>query len=50
MTPDEKWQIAKGLLRTAREVRRAAIRGRHPEWDAVRVETALAHEFARART
>jgi hypothetical protein len=50
MTPDEKWQIAKSLLRTAREVRRAAIRGQHPDWDAPRVEAALAREFACART
>jgi hypothetical protein len=50
MTHDEKWAIAKGMLRMAREVRRSAIRDLNPTWTAEEVERALAKEFASART
>lgn len=50
MTIEEKWTVFRGMLRTAREVRRAGIRRLHPEWDADAVERALAQEFARGRT
>lgn len=32
MSPAEKWDVAKGLLRTARETRRAGLALRHPDW------------------
>lgn len=50
MTPEEKLQIFRGLLRTAREVRSAAYRRKHPEWDEAQIAQAVAQEFARART
>ncbi|HPA19917.1 MAG TPA: hypothetical protein PLU30_19360 [Verrucomicrobiae bacterium] len=50
MTPAEKWQVALGLLRTARQTRAVAIRTRHPSWTNEEVERAVAQEIARART
>jgi hypothetical protein len=50
MTPAEKWDVAKGLLRTARQTRRAAIAMRHPDWTADEIERELAREIACART
>jgi len=50
MTPEEKWTVFRGMLRTAREVRRAAWRRKHPEWAAEQIEKAVAQEFARGRT
>jgi hypothetical protein len=50
MTPSEKWGVARGLLKTARDTRRAALREQHPTWSAEDVERAVALEMARART
>lgn len=50
MSPTEKWEVAKGLLRTARETRRAGLTLRHPEWSPQQIEQELARELARART
>ncbi|MEY3481795.1 MAG: hypothetical protein RIQ71_2570 [Verrucomicrobiota bacterium] len=50
MSVDEKWEVAKGLLRTARETRRAGLTMRHPDWPPERIEQELAREIARART
>ena len=50
MSPAEKWNVAKGLLRTARETRRAGLTMRHPDWTPERIERELAREIARART
>lgn len=50
MSVAEKWEVAKGLLRTARQTRRAGISLRHPEWSPRQVEEELARELARART
>jgi len=50
MTAEEKWEVAKGLLRTARQTRRAALMMRHPDWSADEVERELAREIACART
>jgi hypothetical protein len=50
MSPAEKWDVAKGLLRTARETRRAGLALRHPEWSPQQIEQELARELARART
>lgn len=46
----EKWEVAKGLLRTARQTCRAGIALRHPDWTPQQIEKELAREFARART
>ena len=46
----EKWEVAKGLLRTARQTRRAGIAMRHPDWTPRQIEEELARELARART
>lgn len=50
MSAQEKWEVAKGLLGTARATRRAAIRLKYPSWTAVEVEKELAREIACART
>ena len=50
MTPVEKWNVALGLLRTARETRRAALRGRNPHLTDTEIERALANELSCART
>lgn len=50
MSPAEKWQVVKGLLRTARETRRAGLALRHPDWSPQQIEQQLARELARART
>lgn len=50
MSPAEKWDVAKGLLRTARETRRAGLALRHPDWSPQQIEQELARELARART
>jgi len=50
MSVAEKWEVAKGLLRTARETRRAGLAMRHPDWPPERIERELAREIARART
>jgi hypothetical protein len=50
MTPDEKWAVFRGMMRTAREVRSAAMRRLHPDWDEDQISRAVAQEFARGRT
>lgn len=50
MTPVEKWDVALGLLRTARETRRAALRERNPNLTETEIEGALAKELRCART
>jgi hypothetical protein len=50
MSAAEKWEVAKGLLRTARQTRRAGLALRHPDWSAERIEQELARELARTRT
>ena len=50
MSPAEKWNVAKGLLRTARETRRAGLALRHPDWSPHQIEQELARELARVRT
>jgi len=50
MTPIEKWDVALGLLRTARETRRAVLRGRNPNLTETEIERALAKELSCART
>ncbi len=50
MSPAEKFTVARGLLNTARRVRRTAIARAHPDWPAEEVERELARETSRART
>lgn len=50
MSMEDKWEVAKGLLGTARETRRAAIKWKHPDWTLDQVERELAREIACART
>lgn len=50
MTSAEKWEVAKGLLRTARATRRCGIALRHPDWSPEQIERELAREITRART
>jgi hypothetical protein len=50
MTPQEKWDVFRGMMRTAREVRSAAYRHRHPDWTEDQISRAVAQEFARGRT
>jgi len=50
MTPQEKWDVVKGMMKTARDIRRSAIRMKNPGWTADEVERELAREFACART
>ncbi len=50
MTPIEKWDVALGLLRTARETRRAGLRRRNPNLTETEIERALAKELSCART
>jgi len=49
MSIDEKWEVAKGLLHTAPETRRAGLTMRHPDWPPEKIEQELAREIARAR-
>lgn len=42
MTPSQRIEQGAALCRTTREVMRAGIRMRHPEYDEARVEMALA--------
>ena len=48
MSVAEKWEVAKGLLRTARETRRAGLALRHPDWSSEKIERELARELAGA--
>jgi len=50
MSPEEKWQVALGLLQTATEIRLMALRKAHPEWTEAQVEAELAAERIRAAT
>ena len=50
MSAAEKWEVAKGLLRTARQTRCAGLALQHPDWSADRLAEELARELARART
>ncbi len=50
MTFQQKWFVAQGLHRLARETRLRVTRARHPEWTETRCQQSVAHEFIRART
>ena len=50
MTPIEKWDVALGLLRMARETRRAVLRLKNPGLTETEIERVLAKELSCART
>jgi hypothetical protein len=48
MTPDERWAVAQSLYRTARDVKRAAVRAEHPDWNDEQVLVEVRRQFLRA--
>jgi len=48
MTPDERWTVAQSLYRTARDVKRAAVRGEHPDWSDKQILAEVHRQFLRA--
>ena len=46
MTPIEKWDVALGPIRTARETRRAALRLKNPGLTEVEIERVLVKELS----
>jgi hypothetical protein len=50
MTPEQKLQAAMWLYWSARELKAAWIRSRHPDWTPEQVEQAVREIFANART
>lgn len=50
MSPMEKWEISKAMLKTATDIRRAVLRKEHPDWTAYQVERQIAWERASGRT
>lgn len=50
MSPMEKWEISKAMLKTATDIRRAVLRKEHPDWTTDQVERRIAWERASGRT
>ncbi len=50
MTPAERWRAAMGLYWSARRLKTAFLRSRHPEWSEERVEREVRQRFLHART
>jgi hypothetical protein len=50
MTPAQKIRAAERLIESARELKAAAIRARHPDWSDEQVREAVAKAFLNART
>ena len=50
MTPPQRIEAAMHLYRTAREIKAAALRSLHPDWDEKRVEQDVREAFLYART
>jgi len=50
MTAEQKFQVAMQLYWSARDLKAAWIRSRHPDWTPARVEQAVREVFANART
>jgi hypothetical protein len=48
MTPDERWAVAQSLYRTARDLKRAAVRAEHPDWSDEQVLLDVRRQFLRA--
>jgi hypothetical protein len=49
MTPAERLQAATRLYWTARQIKEAALRARHPEWSAEQLQRAVRDAFLFAR-
>jgi hypothetical protein len=49
MTPAERLQAATRLYWTARQIKEAALRARHPEWSAEQLQRAVRDAFLYAR-
>jgi hypothetical protein len=50
MTPEMKLQLAMRLHRSARELKAAVLRSRHPSWSQRQIEAAVRETFLYART
>lgn len=50
MTPARKLEIAEALYRSARELKAAGLRWRHPDWTEAEVQTEVRRIFLYART
>ncbi len=50
MTPAQKIRAGERLIESARELKAAAIRARHPDWSDAQVQAAVREVFLRARS
>lgn len=50
MSPDEKYSLFRGLMRTVRALKQAGIRAAHPDWTDEQVEKETARIFLHARS
>ena len=48
MTPEERWAVAQSLYRTARDLKRAAVRAEHSDWSDEQVFEEVRRQFLRA--
>lgn len=49
MTPNERWKAAHQLYWSARRLKTAYIRGKHPDWSSSQVDEAVKKAFQYAR-
>lgn len=49
MTPAERWQAAKDLYWSARRLKAAFLRSKHPDWDEAAIQEAVKRSFRHAR-
>ena len=50
MTPEQKLQIALGLYYSAKELKAAALKDRHPDWNEEEINKKVNEIFMYART
>lgn len=50
MTPAQRLEIGMGLITTAREIKRGALRAQHPDWNESQIEGAVRDAFLYATT
>jgi hypothetical protein len=50
MTPDQKYQVFLSLYRTARQLKAAGLKLRHPDWDEKQIEAEVKRIFTHATT
>ena len=50
MTPEERWRAARQLYWSARRLRAAYLRDRHPDWSEEQVEEEVRRVFLHARS